>query len=43
MYKELLNTIQSLKWENTDSDRKEVLEPLISFIQQKWMINRKST
>lgn len=35
MYQELLNTIQSLKWEKTDIDRKEVLEPLISFIQQK--------
>lgn len=35
MYQELLNTIQSLKWEKTDTDRKEVLEPLISFIQQK--------
>lgn len=35
MYQELLNTIQSLKWESIDADRKEVLEPLISFIQQK--------
>lgn len=35
MYQELLNTIQSLKWEKTDTDRKEVMEPLISFIQQK--------
>ncbi|WP_278353617.1 low molecular weight phosphatase family protein [Chryseobacterium gleum] len=35
MYQELLNTIQTLKWEKTDTDRKEVLEPLISFIQQK--------
>lgn len=35
MYQELLNTVQSLKWENTDTDRKEVLKPLISFIQQK--------
>lgn len=35
MYQELLNTIQSLKWEKTDIDRKEVLESLISFIQQK--------
>ncbi|WP_343686215.1 protein-tyrosine-phosphatase [Chryseobacterium gleum] len=35
MYQELLNTIQSLKWEKTDIDRKVVLESLISFIQQK--------
>ena len=35
MYQELLNTVQSLKWENIDTDRKEILEPLISFIQQK--------
>ncbi|PRA97617.1 protein-tyrosine-phosphatase [Chryseobacterium sp. MYb7] len=35
MYQELLNTIRSLQWENIDSDRKEILEPLISFIQQK--------
>lgn len=35
MYQELLNTIQSLKWENIDSDRKEILEPLISFIRKK--------
>lgn len=35
MYQELLNTIQSLKWESIDADRKEVLEPLISFIQEK--------
>ncbi|PWW26680.1 low molecular weight phosphatase family protein [Chryseobacterium sp. AG844] len=35
MYQELLNTIQPLKWESIDADRKEVLEPLISFIQQK--------
>jgi arsenate reductase len=35
MYQELLNTIQSLKWKKTDIDRKEILEPLISFIQQK--------
>lgn len=35
MYQELLNTVQSLKWENIDSDRKEILEPLITFIQQK--------
>lgn len=35
MYQELLNTIQSLRWENIDSDRKEILEPLIIFIQQK--------
>ncbi|WP_223599142.1 low molecular weight phosphatase family protein [Chryseobacterium sp. GVT01B] len=35
MYQELLNTVQSLKWENIDTDRKEVLTSLISFIQQK--------
>lgn len=35
MYQKLVNTIQSLQWENIDADRKEVLEPLISFIQQK--------
>ncbi len=35
MYQELLNTVQSLQWENIDTDRKEILEPLISFIQQK--------
>ncbi|WP_374464710.1 low molecular weight phosphatase family protein [Chryseobacterium sp.] len=35
MYQKLLNTVQSLKWEKTDTDRKDVLEPLISFIQQK--------
>lgn len=35
MYQELVNTVQSLKWENTDTARKEILQPLISFIQQK--------
>ncbi|KAB1231245.1 arsenate-mycothiol transferase ArsC [Chryseobacterium viscerum] len=35
MYQKLVNTIQSLQWENIDADRKGVLEPLISFIQQK--------
>jgi arsenate reductase len=35
MYQELLNTIKSLQWKAIDTDRKEVLEPLISFIQQK--------
>ncbi|PTT39111.1 protein-tyrosine-phosphatase [Chryseobacterium sp. HMWF028] len=35
MYQELLNTVQSLKWENIDSDRKEILEPLIGFIRKK--------
>ncbi|WPO89448.1 low molecular weight phosphatase family protein [Chryseobacterium sp. HR92] len=35
MYQELLNTVQSLKWENIDTNRKEIMEPLISFIQQK--------
>lgn len=35
MYQELLNTIQSLKWENIESHRKEILAPLIHFIQQK--------
>ncbi|MBP1164531.1 MULTISPECIES: arsenate-mycothiol transferase ArsC [unclassified Chryseobacterium] len=35
MYQELSNTVQSLQWENIETDRKETLEPLISFIQQK--------
>lgn len=35
MYRELLNTVQSLQWENIGLHRKEILEPLISFIQQK--------
>ncbi|PXW14679.1 MULTISPECIES: low molecular weight phosphatase family protein [Chryseobacterium] len=35
MYQELVNTVQSLKWENTDTARKEILQPLIRFIQQK--------
>ncbi|MDR6486170.1 arsenate reductase [Chryseobacterium vietnamense] len=35
MYPKLLNTIQSLKWENIESHRKEILAPLIHFIQQK--------
>lgn len=35
MYRELLNTVQSLQWENIETSRKEILEPLISFIQQK--------
>lgn len=35
MYRELLNTVQSLQWENIRPHRKEILEPLISFIQQK--------
>lgn len=35
MHQELLNTIQSLKWEKIDTNRKEILKPLISFIQQK--------
>jgi arsenate reductase len=35
MYQKLVNTIQSLQWGNIDADRKGVLEPLISFIQQK--------
>jgi arsenate reductase len=35
MHQKLLNTIQSLNWENIEDHRKEVLQPLISFIQQK--------
>ena len=35
MYQELLNTVQSLQWENIETSRKEILEPLISYIQQK--------
>jgi len=42
MNQELVNTIQSLQWENIDSDRKKVLEPLVSFIQKK-VNDRKKT
>lgn len=35
MYRELLNTVQSLQWENIETSRKEILGPLVSYIQQK--------
>jgi arsenate reductase len=35
MLQKLLNTIQSLHWEEMTPDRKKVLQPLVDFIQQK--------
>ena len=35
MIQKLLNTIQSLHWEEITTDRKKVLQPLVDFIQQK--------
>jgi len=35
MLQKLLNTIQSLHWEEITTDRKKVLQPLVDFIQQK--------
>lgn len=35
MLQKLLNTIQSLHWEEITTDRKKVLQPLMDFVQQK--------
>ncbi|WP_213278769.1 low molecular weight phosphatase family protein [Chryseobacterium indologenes] len=35
MLQKLLNTIQSLHWEEITTDRKKVLQPLVDFVQQK--------
>jgi len=35
MIQKLLNTIQSLHWEEITTDRKKVLQPLMDFVQQK--------
>jgi arsenate reductase len=35
MLQKLLNTIQSLHWEEITTDRKKVLQPLVDFVQQR--------
>lgn len=35
MHQELLDTVHALQWKNIGTERKEVLKPLVDFIQQK--------